>query len=52
MTFRLGSRGPRHTVSGSVLRVALRATWREARATAKDQRVRIIRPVRRFTRRR
>jgi hypothetical protein len=25
-----------HTVSGAVLRMALRGTWREARATAKD----------------
>src|ERR687898_531381 len=31
----------RHSLSGAVLRIALRATWREARATAKDGRARV-----------
>jgi len=30
----------RHSVSGAVLRLALRGAWREALATAKDGRVR------------
>jgi hypothetical protein len=30
----------RHSVSGAVLRLALRGAWREALATARDQRVR------------
>jgi hypothetical protein len=30
----------RHSLSAAVLRRALRGTWREARATAKDQDVR------------
>ena len=33
---RLASRRPRHDLSDAVLRMALRATWREARATARD----------------
>jgi hypothetical protein len=41
----LASRRARHSLSGAVLRMALRmalrATWREARATAKDARARV-----------
>jgi hypothetical protein len=37
----LASRRPRHSLSGAVLRIGLRATWREARATAKDGRARV-----------
>jgi hypothetical protein len=35
------SRRPQHSLSGAVLRMALRATWREARATARDGRARV-----------
>jgi hypothetical protein len=31
----------KHTLSGAVLRMALRSAWREARATAKDGRARV-----------
>jgi hypothetical protein len=41
----LASRGSRHSLSGAVLRMALRATWREARATAKDGRLRVLAKV-------
>lgn len=35
---RRGSRRPRHRLSDAAVRMALRATWREARATMKDGR--------------
>ena len=37
---RLVSYRRRHSVSGAVLRLALRGAWREALATAKDGRIR------------
>jgi hypothetical protein len=38
---RLVSYRRRHSVSGAVLRLALRGAWREALATARDGRIRV-----------
>jgi hypothetical protein len=37
----LARRRQQHSLSGLVLRIALRATWREARATARDAPARV-----------